>query len=43
VQSATHVLGHISGATLLDPVRDLHDGRLKGQLVFVELGEQGRE
>lgn len=36
VQSTANIFCHISGAALLDPVRNLHDGGFEGQLVFVQ-------
>jgi len=32
-----------TSASRLDPIRKLHDGRLKGELVLVDLVQQGRE
>jgi hypothetical protein len=38
-QGATHVVGDIGSAALLNPKRELHDGSLEGELVFVEFGK----
>lgn len=37
------ILGDIRRAALLDPIRQLHDGGLESELIFVDLEEQGRE
>ncbi|MNO88949.1 hypothetical protein D3C76_804180 [compost metagenome] len=36
-QSAAHVVGDVSRSSLLDPVRQFHDGGFQGELVFVDL------
>ena len=43
VQGTAHVVRDFGSALLLDPVGQFKDGGLKGQLVFVDLEEQGRE
>ena len=43
VQGSTHVVGDIGRASLLNPVRKLHDGSLEGELVLIDLEQQGRE
>lgn len=42
VQRAANVVGCFGAAFLLNPVRKLHDGCFKGELVFVDFGQQGR-
>ena len=43
VQGAAHVVGDVSLAAGLDPIRKLHDGGFEGELVFVDLVQQGGE
>jgi hypothetical protein len=43
VQSTADVLGDIGRSALLAPVGQFHDGGFEGELVFVDLEEQGRE
>ena len=43
IQGAAHIVGDIGSSLLFDLVGQFQDGGLKGQLVFVDLVEQGRE
>ena len=43
VQNTAHVVRDFGGALLLDLVGQFKDCGLKGQLVFVDLEEHGRE
>ena len=41
IQGSADVVGDIGRAARLNPVRELQDGGLKGELVFVYLEQQG--
>ena len=42
-QGAAHIATDLGRTALLNPKRQLYDGSLQSELVFIKLEEQGRE
>ncbi|MNR61583.1 hypothetical protein D3C85_1833730 [compost metagenome] len=40
---AADITADLGRSAMLNPKRELHDGGLQGELVFVDLEQQGRE